>query len=71
MRKVCFKNLMSSDTFDTFADFRIDMLAVPLGRKAGTGHMGNMKLPSFMVVMVKGKTYFTQNLGPTIAGSNV
>jgi hypothetical protein len=47
------------------------MLAVPLGRKAGTGHMGSMKLPSFMVVMVKGKTYFTQNLGPVITGSNV
>ncbi|KUJ17524.1 FAD/NAD(P)-binding domain-containing protein [Mollisia scopiformis] len=28
-----------------------DMLAVPVGRKAGTGHMGSWKLPSFMIVM--------------------
>lgn len=47
------------------------MLVVPLGRKAGTGHMGGMKLPSFMVVFVKGKTYFTQNLGSLIDGSKV
>lgn len=48
------------------------MLVVPLGRKAGTGHMGgSMKLPSFMAHFVKGKTYFTQNLGPTIDGSSV
>jgi hypothetical protein len=38
------------------------MLAVPTGKKTGTGHFGNFKLPSFMVNMVKGKTYFTQNL---------
>lgn len=49
----------------------IAMLAVPLGRKAGTGHMGSMKLPSFMVHFVKGKTYFTEKLGPTIDGSSV
>ena len=53
------------------ANSLLDMLAVPIGRKAGTGHLGSMKFPSFMIVMIKGKTYFTQNLGPTIAGSTV
>jgi hypothetical protein len=47
------------------------MIVIPLGKNAGTGHMGSWKLPSFMAVMLKGKTYFTQNLAPTIAGSNV
>ncbi|OWP06974.1 hypothetical protein B2J93_7708 [Marssonina coronariae] len=46
-----------------------DILATPIGRKAGTGHMGNMRLPSFMVNMMKGKTYFTQNLAPMANGT--
>ncbi|TVY81370.1 Oxidoreductase ptaL [Lachnellula suecica] len=46
-----------------------DMLAVPVGRKAGTGHMGSMKLPSFMVNMVKGKTLFMDKLSPLVSGS--
>ncbi|KAF8848095.1 FAD/NAD(P)-binding domain-containing protein [Acephala macrosclerotiorum] len=46
-----------------------DMLAVPVGRKSGTGHMGNWKLPGFMINMVKGKTLFTENLPKTIDGS--
>ncbi|KAI9053652.1 hypothetical protein LZ554_002606 [Drepanopeziza brunnea f. sp. 'monogermtubi'] len=45
------------------------LLAVPIGRKGGTGHMGNMKFPSFVVKMVKGKTYFTQNLAPMASGT--
>lgn len=45
------------------------MLAVPVGKKAGTGHMGSMKLPSFVVNMVKGKTLFTEKLTPTVNGS--
>jgi hypothetical protein len=47
------------------------MLAVPTGKKTGTGHFGSIKLPSFMVNMVKGKTYFTQNLLSTVNGSGV
>jgi hypothetical protein len=31
--------------------------------------MGNMKFPSFVVNMVKGKTYFTQNLAPMASGT--
>ncbi|KAL3426605.1 hypothetical protein PVAG01_00114 [Phlyctema vagabunda] len=46
-----------------------DMLAVPVGKKSGTGHMGSMKLPSFMVVMVKGKTLFTEKMAPTVSGA--
>ncbi|KAE8449586.1 hypothetical protein EG329_007916 [Mollisiaceae sp. DMI_Dod_QoI] len=46
-----------------------DMLAVPIGRKTGTGHMGNWKLPGFMINMVKGKTFFTEKLPKTIDGT--
>ncbi|TVY49390.1 Oxidoreductase [Lachnellula occidentalis] len=46
-----------------------DMLAVPIGRKAGTGHMGGMKLPSFMVNMVKGKNLFMDKMPGMISGS--
>lgn len=45
------------------------MLAVPVGRKAGTGHMGGMKLPSFMVNMVKGKNLFMDKMPGMISGS--
>jgi hypothetical protein len=45
------------------------MMAVPVGRKAGTGHMGSMKLPSFMVNMVKGKGLFMDKMAPMINGS--
>jgi len=45
------------------------MLAVPVGRKAGTGHMGNMKLPSFMVNMVKGKNLFLDKLPNIVSGA--
>ncbi|KAG4028627.1 hypothetical protein MFRU_020g00660 [Monilinia fructicola] len=46
-----------------------DMLAVPVGKKLGTGHMGGMKFPSFVVNLVKGKTLFTQKLTPMVNGS--
>ncbi|KAH6672155.1 hypothetical protein B0J14DRAFT_482971 [Halenospora varia] len=45
------------------------MMAVPVGKKTGTGHMGNMKLPSFMVVMVKGKGLFMDKMGPVVSGA--
>ncbi|KAF4627072.1 hypothetical protein G7Y89_g11081 [Cudoniella acicularis] len=44
--------------------------AVPIGRKAGTGHMGNIKLPSFMVVMIKGKLYFSDKMAPMVNGTS-
>jgi hypothetical protein len=45
------------------------MLACPLGRKTGTGHFGNFKLPGFVVSMVKGKTFFTEKLPQVVSGS--
>lgn len=45
------------------------MLAVPVGKKTGTGHMGGMKLPSFMIVMVKGKGLFMDKMGPVVSGA--
>ncbi|APA09932.1 hypothetical protein SS1G_05812 [Sclerotinia sclerotiorum 1980 UF-70] len=47
-----------------------NMLAVTVGKKVGTGHMGGMKLPSFMVNMVKGKTLFSEKLVPMVNGSS-
>lgn len=49
----------------------LDVMMVPVGRKAGTGHMGNMKFPSFMVSMMKGKAYFTNNMAPLVNGSSL
>ncbi|KAG0646247.1 Pestheic acid biosynthesis cluster L [Hyphodiscus hymeniophilus] len=61
--------LMQGKDLVKFPTNQSPVLAVPLGRKAGTGHMGSWKLPSFMIVRVKGKTYLTQNLAPVIDGS--
>ena len=47
------------------------MVAAPIGRKSGTGHIGSWKLPGFMVHFLKGKTYFTENLPKMVAGTNV
>ncbi|KAI9648579.1 hypothetical protein NHQ30_003216 [Ciborinia camelliae] len=46
-----------------------DILVVPIGKKVGTGHMGPIKFPSFVVNMVKGKTLFTEKLAPMVNGS--
>ncbi|KAL3490617.1 putative apoptosis-inducing factor [Aspergillus germanicus] len=45
-----------------------DMLAVQIGKKAGTGHAGSMKLPSFMVAYVR-KTLFVENGPKTVDGT--
>ncbi|KAM3086484.1 hypothetical protein ACMFMG_000615 [Clarireedia jacksonii] len=46
-----------------------EILAVPVGKKVGTGHMGSIRLPSFMVNMVKGKTLFTDKVPGVVTGS--
>ncbi|KAK9238079.1 hypothetical protein V1525DRAFT_387804 [Lipomyces kononenkoae] len=43
-------------------------MGVQIGRKAATGHMGNMKLPGFLVNMLR-KNLFMDKLGPTVNGS--
>jgi NADH dehydrogenase FAD-containing subunit len=65
------KNIIASVKGKSLAPYKAgaDMLAVPIGKKAGTGHMGSFKLPSFMVVFVKGKTFFTEKLAGTIDGT--
>ncbi|KAL2785908.1 putative apoptosis-inducing factor [Aspergillus keveii] len=45
-----------------------EMLAVQTGKKAGTGHAGSMKLPSFMVAYVR-KTLFVENGPKTVDGT--
>ncbi|CAD6441711.1 ff9f6f31-9a25-4aea-bd11-118fce50221a [Sclerotinia trifoliorum] len=47
-----------------------NMMVVTVGKKVGTGHMGGMKLPSFMVNMAKGKTLFSEKLVPMVNGSS-
>ncbi|KAL2861831.1 putative apoptosis-inducing factor [Aspergillus pseudodeflectus] len=45
-----------------------DVLAVQIGKKAGTGHLGSMKLPSFMVAYVR-RTLFVEDAPKTVDGS--
>jgi hypothetical protein len=47
---------------------RVDVLAVQIGKKAGTGHLGSMKLPSFMVAYAR-RTLFVENAPKTVDGS--
>jgi apoptosis-inducing factor 2 len=39
-----------------------------IGKKAGTGHVGSLKIPSFIIVRVR-KTLFLERLGRTVDGS--
>lgn len=65
------KNIILGIKGQNLAAYKVggDMMAVPVGRKAGTGNMGSFKFPSFMVVMIKGKSYFTEKLPKTIDGT--
>lgn len=44
------------------------MIGVQIGKKAGTGHFGNFKLPGFVVCMLR-KTLFVERLSKTVDGS--
>ncbi|KAH8892884.1 FAD/NAD(P)-binding domain-containing protein [Thozetella sp. PMI_491] len=43
-------------------------LGFQIGKKAGTGHLGSWKLPSFVVVFMR-KTLFVERFPPTVDGS--
>ncbi|KAK9366156.1 hypothetical protein V1509DRAFT_630693 [Lipomyces kononenkoae] len=43
-------------------------MGVQIGRKAGTGYLGSIKLPGFLVSMLR-KNLFIDNMGPTVTGS--
>ncbi|KAN0099518.1 putative apoptosis-inducing factor [Hyaloscypha variabilis] len=43
-------------------------MGLTVGKKAGTGHLGSVKLPGFLVTMLR-KNLFLDNLGPTVTGS--
>ncbi|KAK0261268.1 hypothetical protein LTR35_017891 [Friedmanniomyces endolithicus] len=43
-------------------------MGLQIGKKQATGHFGNFKLPTFIVVRAR-KTLFTENLGPTVTGT--
>ncbi|KAI1323296.1 hypothetical protein F5Y16DRAFT_412739 [Xylariaceae sp. FL0255] len=44
------------------------MMGLQIGKKTGTGHMGNFKIPSFLVHFLR-KTLFVENLPKTVDGS--
>jgi apoptosis-inducing factor 2 len=44
------------------------LIGLSIGRKAGTGHYGTMRIPSFVIVMAR-KNLFIDNMGPTVDGS--
>jgi len=39
-----------------------------IGKKAGTGHLGNWKIPSFLIVFLR-KSLFIEKLASTVNGS--
>ncbi|KUJ13614.1 FAD/NAD(P)-binding domain-containing protein [Mollisia scopiformis] len=43
-------------------------MGLTVGRKAGTGHLGNVKLPGFLVHFLR-KNLFIDKLAPTVSGS--
>jgi len=43
-------------------------MGLQIGKKAGTGHFGNFKIPSFIIVKAR-KTLFVENMGPTVNGA--
>jgi len=51
-------------------ELRLTALGMGLlvGKKAGTGHLGSVKLPGFLVTMLR-KNLFVDKLGPTVTGS--
>ncbi|KAK7418779.1 hypothetical protein QQX98_003797 [Neonectria punicea] len=45
-------------------------MGLQIGKTAGTGHYGNFKVPSFIIIRAR-RNLFIDNLGPTISGSIV
>lgn len=43
-------------------------MGLSIGKKAGTGHFGSMKIPSFVIVWAR-KNLFIENMRPTVNGS--
>ncbi|MCJ1387733.1 hypothetical protein MMC18_000576 [Xylographa bjoerkii] len=43
-------------------------MGLQIGKKAGTGHFGNIKVPSFIIIRAR-KTLFVEKMGPTVNGS--
>lgn len=56
------------EEFTLTSFFPAGMIGVQIGKKSGTGHFGNMRLPSFIVSMLR-KSLFIDNLPRTVDGS--
>lgn len=64
-----FNNTLSSAARSRLADHHhTGMIGIQIGKKTGTGHFGNFKLPSFLVIALR-KTLFIDNLPKTVDGS--
>jgi hypothetical protein len=46
----------------------LEFMGVQIGKNAGTGHYGSVKLPSFLIRRVR-KTLFVERMAPTVTGS--
>ncbi|KAF7561488.1 hypothetical protein G7046_g2666 [Stylonectria norvegica] len=59
---------LSGKTPAPYKAWATKMMGFQIGRTAGTGHYGNWKMPTFLVVRAR-KNLFIQNMGPTINGT--
>ena len=50
------------------ADASTGLTGLQIGKEVGTGHFGDMKVPSFVIVWAR-KTLFIENLKGTVDGS--
>lgn len=51
-----------------YANRGAGFMGLQIGKKAGTGHFGNFKIPSFVIVRAR-KTLFVENMVPTVNGA--
>ena len=57
----------SGPTQKTFSPVK-DTMIVPVGRKGGVGSILGFQAPSLMVYLIKGRTYFTEQVPKTMNG---
>ena len=53
---------------EILTDFSVGFRDLQIGKKVATGHFGNMKIPSFIIIRAR-KPLFVENIGPTVNGS--
>ena len=48
--------------------FAVGFMGLQIGKKQATGHFGNFKVPTFIIVRAR-KNLFIDNMGPTVTGT--